>query len=156
MKQMRDLKAWQILLQKLKDEQGQAIAEVTIVLPVFLVTLFLSCAFLFFIAEAARIERVANELVRELYQVEGSPSQAKLNEIVDKSLARLQTTRYRYGLVVYKSPTTQIANRCRVELRLEYRPFSNRYLRNSNIFNPVLIKKLKKFHTAGWIAGEVL
>lgn len=143
------------LIRVLGSSRGQVIAEIALILPVFLFALFLSISVFVFISESARAERVANEIVRELYQTGGNVSQEKCNEIAYKTLNQNKMKRYTASMVVYKSPTTHIPNRCRIELFLESRALSNQYLRSTSRFNPTLIKKVKKFYTSGWSAGAV-
>lgn len=138
----------------LKDT-GQVIAEIVLVLPVFLVALFVSVAVFVFISEAARVDRITNEICREIFQLASAPSQEALNEIVEKSLLKYKSNKYQVSLRSYHSPTTHINHRHRIVMTIEYRPFSNRYLRQSKRFNPGSIKKVKKLYTAGWDAGAI-
>lgn len=139
----------------LRSEQGQVIAELTLVLPVFLIALFLSVSVFVFISESARAERVANEITRELYQLGGILSQEQCSEIARKTLNANKMYRYTATAVLYQSPSTHIPRRVRIDFFLEYKPFSNKYLRSSGRFNPTLIKKVKRLYTAGWSTGFI-
>lgn len=58
-----------VLKQKLKSESGQMVAELFVALPAFLITLVVLVNLFAFIAINAKMDKMMNEIVRQIYQI---------------------------------------------------------------------------------------
>lgn len=130
-------------------EEGQMIAELLVVIPTFILVLAITCATFMFLSESARIERIANEVAREISQGITDPIQGTAY-IYDRAFARKYGTRLDAYVRAYNDPVSMNNSRRRCEVIIEFRPFTFALLKSKKVFVPIKIVKKKKFYTTIW------
>lgn len=134
------------------SERGQMIAELLVVVPAFMLVLAIASAAFMFLSESARIERIANEVAREITQGSDDPLKGT-GAITSRAFGRPNRTRLNVYLSVYNDPMSANNSRRRCEAVIEFTPFTFKLLKSNKTFVPIKIVKKKRFYTTVWSPG---
>lgn len=128
------------------------IAELLVVIPAFILVLALATVAFMFLSESARIERIGNEVAREITQGTSDPLNGT-EPISTRAFHRRYGTRLDAYVRVYNDPIAANNSRRRCEVTIEYKPFTFAWLKSKKLFVPLKIIKKKRFYTTVWGAG---
>lgn len=132
-----------------KPDEGQIIAEIVVLMPVFLLALILSTAAFIFLSDAARIDRISNEIARELYYLGAGGASEEAHKIVAKAIPDKHSARFSAYLNYRFAGQPHMVGRNHVKIVITYRPFTNRYLQSKGLFSPLCFTKEKSYYVTG-------
>ncbi|MCL2323957.1 MAG: hypothetical protein FWC48_00035 [Actinomycetia bacterium] len=107
-----------------RDEQGQMVPELALVIPVFAIALVMVVNVLCFVSECARFDRVCDEVARVMSDGRRDPSEA--NALLQAALGYPEGSRGPFKAQVQAQPEGVLGlHELRLSFSLEYRVFAS-------------------------------
>jgi len=131
------------------DQEGQMVTELFVVIPAFLVTLVIVSNIFAFIALSAKMDKMANEVARIIYQMPYDFYGSKdtlLQNVLQKKMPR-----HLYVSLSYiTSPDSYIEGRRELRVSLNWTPFgSANFIRRLPVLSHVFVRTKKIYIATG-------
>lgn len=108
-----------------RDERGQMVTELFVAIPSFLLTLVVISNLFAYIALSAKLDKMTNEVVRQLYQIPAT-YYGSSSAVLERALQKKAPRRVYISLSYIDAPGEYLNKRKRVMVRLLWTPFSSR------------------------------
>lgn len=135
-----------------ESEEGQMVTELFILIPAFVMILIVSANLFAYFSILSKMDAMANEIARQLYQYPGRPAEIA-SQVSANAVRKTQNRHYLVGTSCLSSPDTFIEGRYVIVISVRWYPFTSTALRNKwPILNKSFLRQ-KRIYISG---GEVV
>lgn len=142
------------LEQHFLNQSGQMVTELFAVIPAFLVTLVVVSNLFAFIALTAKMDKMACEIARQIYQMPFDPYGSK--EALIQGALQKKSSRHLYVTLSYiNSPDSEIEGRHEVRVCVYWQPFgSSQFVQRLPILSRPLVRTKKIYVSTGEVVSR--
>lgn len=134
-----------LLMKRLLCDEGQMVTELFILIPAFVMVLVISVNLFAYFSILSKMDAMANEIARQLYQYPGSPAEI-CNQITADALQKNRNRHFLVSTSCAPSPDTFIEGRYLVTVAVRWYPFTSQTLRQKWPFFRMNFLRQKKMY----------